>query len=244
MGSIFVDGSLGAIKMGPRLHPEAGEFERACGTTPGRPRDLRFPSNESSMCSEEDDFRDWLNELIRELRKLQNALSRSGWALEGLENGAKFQRKKKKKKPRKTARKRRPGAHQPNPLYVEEGVTRVVIQHHADGWMYAQIENVGLPILLRTSQRLHQLLLVLCGGISRVNNSDSGIVPYKTSGELREAIEKISGKQISVSYLQNLIRQLRRLLEAAQVNPKLIQTGGGGYRLRLQLDGRVHDEQR
>ena len=45
------------------------------------------------MSSEEDDFREWLNELIRELRKLQNALSRSGWALEGLENGAKVQRK-------------------------------------------------------------------------------------------------------------------------------------------------------
>lgn len=198
-----------------------------------------------------DDSRDWLNKMKKELRRQKKAISKIQWAAESLENSVEeqvqLQRRVKRTKPRKSNRTRRPrtaSTRQPNPRYVEEGVTHVVIDHDAGGWMHVHVENIGLPVLLRTSERLRVLVLVLCVKVSRVNNPDSGLVPFKTSGELREAFEAIDGTQISAGYLQNLIQQLRDVLEDAQVSPELVQTGGGGYRFRLQLDGDVHEERR
>lgn len=198
-----------------------------------------------------DDSRDWLNRMRKELRRQKKAISKIQWAAESLENSVEeqvqLQRSVKRTKQRRSHRTSRPrtgSTRRSNPAYVKEGVTQVVIDHDGGGWMHVHVENIGLPVLLRTSERLRVLVLVLCGKVSRVNNPESGLVPFKTSGELREAFKAISGAEISAGYLQNLIQQLRDLLEDAQVNPELVETGGGGYRFRLQLDGDVHEERR
>lgn len=205
------------------------------------------------MTRSKDDFRDWLDRMRRKIRRQNRALSRLQWAAANLEDSVEEQvqirRGDKPKKSRKTARATRPGtaaARRSNSRYVRDGVTQVVIEHDADGWMHVHIENIGLPVLLRTSQRLLELLRVLCGKVSRVNKSEDGVVPYKTIAEIREAIKVISGTDISVGYLQNLIQQLRDLLVAAQLDPGLIETGrcGEGYRFRLQLTGNLHEVQR
>jgi hypothetical protein len=207
----------------------------------------------TGMSRNGDDFRDWLDRIRKEIRKQNKAISRLKWTGENLESSVEEQvqirRSDTPKKSRKTVRAIRPGtaaARRSNSRYVRDGVTQVVIEHDADGWMHVHIENIGLPVLLRTSQRLLDLLRVLCGKVSRVNKSEDGVVPYKTIAEIREAIKVISGTDISVGYLQNLIQQLRDLLVAAQLDPGLIETGrcGEGYRFRLQLTGNLHEVQR
>ena len=56
-----------------------------------------------------------------------------------------------------------------------------------------------------------------------------------------EAIEELSGQRISAGNLQNLVRQLRALFSKAHINPNLIESGGGGYRLRLYAEGRIFE---
>ncbi len=201
------------------------------------------------MSASKDDFRDWLNRIKKELRRLKNAIAKNEWAVENLENSvqeqAELQRSMKRKNSRKSvrpSRPRTPAARRSNARYVKEGVTRVVIEHGADGGMYAYIENIGLAVDLKTSQRLREVLLVLCRKVSRFNNPDSGLVPYKTSAELRAAIEEMSGKAISATNLQNQIQLLRNRLQQARIDRKLIETGGGGYRFRLRLDGDVQEK--
>ncbi len=205
------------------------------------------------MCRTRDEFRYWLDKIKKDLRRQNNAISKIQCATANMEISVEEQvqirRGAKPRKSRKTARTKRPGtaaARDSDSRYVREGVTQVVIEHDADGWMHVHIENIGLPVLLRTSQRLLDLLRVLCSKVSRVNKSEDGVVPYKTIAEIREAIKVISGTDISVGYLQNLIQQLRDLLVAAQLDPGLIETGrcGEGYRFRLQLTGELHEVQR
>jgi len=205
------------------------------------------------MSRPKDEFREWLDKIRKEIRRQKKAISKIVWAAENLENSVdeqvQAQRGEKPPRSRKTERKHRPGtaaARRSNSRYVRDGVTHVVIEHDADGWMHVHIENIGLPVLLRTSQRLRELLLVLCVKFSRVNKPESGVVPFKTSDEIREAIKVISGTDISAGYLQNLIQQFRDLLLAARVDPGLVETGhsGQGYRFRLQLTGDLHEEQR
>jgi hypothetical protein len=205
------------------------------------------------MTKPKDEFREWLDRIRKEIRRQNKAISKIQWAAENLESSVDEQvqarRGDKPTKSRKTERKTRPGtaaARRSNSRYVRDGVTQVVIEHDADGWMHVHIENIGLPVLLRTSQRLRELLQVLCVKVSRVNKPESGIVPFKTSEEIREAIKVISGTEISAGYLQNLIQQFRDLLLAARVDPGLVETGrsGEGYRFRLQLTGVLHEEQR
>lgn len=200
-----------------------------------------------------DESRDWLDRIRKKIRKQNKAISNLRWVGESLESSVEEQVRIRRgdtaKKSHKTVRATRPGtaaARRSNSRYVRDGVTQVVIEHDADGWMHVHIENIGLPVLLRTSQRLLELLRVLCGKVSRVNKSEDGVVPYKTIAEIREAIKVISGTDISVGYLQNLIQQLRDRLEAAQLDPGLIETGrcGEGYRFRLQLTGDLHEVQR
>ncbi len=201
------------------------------------------------MSPTKDNFGEWLNQIKTELKKLKAAMANHGWTLENMQNSVeeatKLRRGTNGKGTRKTGRPSRPrtaAARRSNSRYVQEGVTRVIIEHDADGFMHAHIENIGLAVDLKTSQRLRQVLLVLCGKVSRVNDPDSGLVPYKTSAELREAIEEISGKRISITNLQNQIHLLRDRFQLARIDPSLIETGGGGYRFRLQLDGDFHEE--
>ncbi len=201
------------------------------------------------MSVSRDDFRDWLNNIKTELKKLRTAIDKHGWTIEGIvesvEQATQWQRGTKQNGTHKADRPSRPrttAARRSNSHYVRDGVARVVIEHDADGVMHAHIENIGLAVELKTSQRLRQVMLVLCGKVSRVNEPDSGLVPFKTSAELREAIEAISGKPISATNLQNLIQVLRDRFQQARIDPSLIETGGGGYRLRLRLDGDFHEQ--
>ena len=201
------------------------------------------------MSRNKDDFREWLRKIMKELRRLKNAIARNEWAVEDLENSvqeqAELQRDLKRTKSKKTCRTSRPrtaAARRSNARYVKEGVTQVVIDHDADGRMKAYIENFVLAVDLQTSQRLREVLLALCIKISQVNGPEFGVVPYKTSDELRKAIKRINGKPISVTNLQNQVQFLRDRLQSARIDPKLVETGGGGYRFRLQLDGDVHED--
>ncbi len=201
------------------------------------------------MSALNDGYRDWLKKTGVDLGKLKRSIAQKVWDVEDLENSfleqVKLQSNNKQSNTHKKdppSRPRTTAARQSNARYVKEGVTRVVIEHDADGMMHAHIENIGLAVELKTSQRLRVVLLVLCGKISRVNDPDSGLVPYKTSAELREAIEEISGTPISATNLQNQIHFLRDRLQDASIDPKLIETGGGGYRFRLRMDGDVHEE--
>ncbi len=186
---------------------------------------------------------------MKELRRLKNAIANNQWAVEDLENSvqeqAELQQSLKRTRSKKTCRASRPrtaAARRSNARYVKEGVTHVVIEHGADGRMKAHIENFVLAVDLKTSERLREVLLVLCTKMSRVNAPEFGVVPYKTSGELRAAIKEINGKPISVTNLQNQIQFLRDRFQKARIDPKLIETGGGGYRFRLQLDGDVREK--
>lgn len=201
------------------------------------------------MSAFKDDYCVWLKKTGEDLRKLKKSIAQKVWDVEDLENRVleqvKLQSNKKPSKAHKNnlpSRPRTAAARRSNARYVKEGVTRVVIEHDADGMMHAHIENIGLAVELKTSQRLRVVLLVLCGKVSRVNDPDSGLVPYKTSAELREAIEQISGTRISATNLQNQIHFLRDRLQDAMIDRKLIETGGGGYRFRLRMDGDVHEE--
>ena len=203
------------------------------------------------MRRSDDEFRDWLDKIKKDLRRQNNAISRIQCAAANMEISVEEQvqirRGAKPRKSRKTARTKRPGtvaARGSDSGYVREGVTQVVIEHDADGWMHVHIEDFPLPVLLRTSQRLRELLLALCGNVSRINKPESGVVPYKTSEEIREAIKVISGTEISAGFLQNLIQKLRDLLLEAQLDPDLVETGrcGEGYRFRLQLTGVLHEK--
>ncbi len=201
------------------------------------------------MSRNKDDFRAWLRKIMKELRRLKSAIARNEWAVEDLENSVleqvELQRDLKRTKSKKTCRASRPrtaAARRSNARYVKEGVTHVVIEHGADGQMRAHIENFVLAVDLKTSQRLREVLLALCVKISRVNGPEFGVVPYKTSDELRAAIKKINGKPISITNLQNQVQFLRDRLQKARIDPKLIETGGGGYRFRLQLDGDVREK--
>ena len=75
-------------------------------------------------------------------------------------------------------------ARESNARYVQTGVATIVMQRSTDGWMYAHVENIGLPVQLKTSQRLRELLLALCGRVSHVNRPEQGLVPFKTSEEV------------------------------------------------------------
>lgn len=204
---------------------------------------------ETSMSTNDREFRDWLNNLRKDLRRIKKDLAKNEWAVEDLtirvEERAQMVKKSKKSASRSSGRASRAGStRRSNVRYVKEGVASVVIEHDADGWMLAHVENIGLPVLLKSSQRLRELLLALCGKVSRVNGREPGqvVVPFKSANELIEAIKELSGKKISVSNLQNLVQHLRDLLNEARINRDLVETGGGGYRFRLRMDGRIHEE--
>lgn len=201
------------------------------------------------MSRNKDDFREWLRKFIRKLQKLRRDIAKTEWILVDLQNSVReqveLQQSLKRTNSRKSCRTSRPrtaAARRSNARYVKEGVTHLVIEHDADGRMKVHIENFVLAVDLKTSQRLRQVMLVLCIKVSRFNDPEFGVVPYKTSGELREAIEEISGKPMSITNLQNHIQVLRDRFQMARIDPKLVETGGGGYRFRLQLDGDVHEE--
>lgn len=124
---------------------------------------------------------------------------------------------------------------------VVEPVHNVIIEHDRDGFMLVHVENHELAVPLRNRQRLRQLLLALGATVSRVNVPSNGIIPFKTKAELIEAIEELSGKRISTGNLQNLVQHLRALFIKAHINPNLIESGGGGYRLRLYVEGRIFE---
>ncbi len=213
------------------------------------------------MSTRDRKFREWLRKLRRGLEIIKAALARNEWALEiltaELDELEKWQEDELMKqaemdrtnnhnrKPNRTAARKRAtasrsrAARSSNSIYVTKGVKNVVIEHDRDGLMLVRVEKIGLAAPLKNRQRLRQLLLALSGKVSHVNMSEDAIVPFKTKSELIEAIEELSGQRISESNLQNLVQQLRSLFVKAKINPKLIETGGGGYRLRICIDGRI-----
>lgn len=213
------------------------------------------------MCTNDRDFPQWLKKLCRDIEIIEAAHTRQGWALLIVRNRlaavakqkrqeqAKLdeaQRRESRSRNRKAATKtarasRSHAARSSNVLYVEQGVHNVIIEHDREGSMSVHVDNIGLSVPLKYRQRLRQLLLALGGKVSRVNTSESGIIPFKTKAELIEAIEELSGQRITVNNLQNLIRQLRDLFAQAQINPNIIETGGNGYRLRIRIRGRIFE---
>ena len=211
------------------------------------------------MSTNDRKFPKWLKKLCRDIEIIEAAHARQGWALQivrtQLAAGAaqkkqeqarlaavqsRENRNLKRKAATKTARTSRSHAvRSSNVLYVEQGVHNVIIEHDRDGLMSVHIDDIGLAVPLQHRQRLRQLLLALGGKVSRVNAYESGIIPFKTKAELIEAIEELSGQRITANNLQNLIRQLRDLFATAQINPNVIETGGGGYRLRIRIRGRI-----
>ncbi len=193
------------------------------------------------------EFRDWLKKYIKALRRMKKDIAKLGWAVEDLLVEAEEFLQMDNSKPRRNrtssraTRARTGAARESNARYVQTGVSTIVIQLSSDGWMYAHVENIGLPVQLKTSKRLHELVLALCGRVSHVNRPEHGIVPFKTSEEVIRAIKATSGEEISLTNLHNLVQNLRDRMSEALVNPDLVETGGGGYRLRLQLDGELHD---
>ena len=194
------------------------------------------------------EFRDWLRKYIKSLRKMKKDIAKLGWAVEDLLVEAEEFLAMDDSKPRRNrtssraSRARTGAARESNARYVQTGVATIVMQRSTDGWMYAHVENIGLPVQLKTSQRLRELVLALCGRVSHVNRPEHGLVPFKTSEEVIDAIKAISGEEISLGNLHNLVQALRDRMSEALVNPDLVETGGGGYRLRLQLDGEIHDQ--
>lgn len=194
-----------------------------------------------------DDFREWLRRLLKELEKLGIEIAKSSWKVETLTEHTHevLDEDERQNDPDDNVSNPAGGtARGSNARYVTTGVNHVIIEHDADGKMVAHIDNIGLPIKLGAGKRLRQLLVALCGKESRANAPDGDLVPFKTSAELIAAIKNLGGTSISKGNLQNLVQSLRELFIKARISPHLIETGGDGYRLRINMNGGVHENRR
>ena len=213
------------------------------------------------MTNSDREFLQWIKKTRKDLEIVGTAIAKQAWAVEivtaGLSGWEKQQRQEKvqhaEAQRRKNGKLTRPAAAKGVPVTqrqadrtsnssdVVEPVHNVIIEHDRDGFMLVHVENNELPAPLRNRQRLRQLLLALGAKVSRVNMPTNGVIPFKTKAELIEAIEELSGQRISTGNLQNLVQQLRALFIKAHINPNLIESGGGGYRLRLYVEGRIFE---
>ena len=206
------------------------------------------------MNNKDSEFRRWLERILRMIALIKAALARNEWALETVTNEIlewkesydherlEIVGKNKGKNPASEG-----AADAADSWSASIGVHNIIIEHNDDGSMFVQFDKVGLPVRIERRQRLRQLVIALCGRTSNTNGQDNGedpFVPFKTSRELIDAMQELSGARISLANLQGLVQQLRTRLLDARVDPRVVETGQSSYRIRLRRDGSIHDRGR